>query len=100
MLKVVACLNRFLYTIWTMKTSFLHPFEDQIVNCTNESFETVLADFIKFVQNSSVQGYSKRKIIMEVVRITNVAKLQQFYYNLLLKFEGQGVVQPLSAYHA
>jgi hypothetical protein len=78
--------------------SALRIFLDEIIDSNNEFIHTELETLQKTILNflctskGVIREHDRRKMILTVNQITKLEKLQQYIYNSLLIYEGQGVV--------
>jgi len=78
--------------------SALRTFLDEIIDSNNEfihtELETLRNAILNFLYTNKgvIREHDRRKIILTVNQITKLEKLQQYIYNSLLIYEGQGVV--------
>ena len=76
------------------KSSALRTFvEDEKV--WEQPLEVIKQQAVEHISKSFKNPVDVRRMSLEISRINNLVKLQQYIFNSLLKFEGQGVVGPI-----
>lgn len=75
------------------KSSILNSFIDSID--WTQPLEALKASIMSHIQVNCKDAYSKRKMAIAIHSIEDLTKLQQYTFNALLKFEGEGVIDPI-----
>jgi hypothetical protein len=76
------------------KNSVLREFVESID--WNQSLEAIKALIVNHFSSTCKDSYSKQKLSHVVSQLKDVAALQRYTFNALLKYEGHGVVGMLA----
>ena len=75
------------------KKSILNTFIESID--WNQPLDALKAQILTHIQTQCKDTFSKKKMAVTVNGIQDLNKLQQYTFNSLLKFEGEGVISPI-----